>query len=612
MAATKELVLLPTAFSRPILLAALLFAAPALATIADDLCAPAADPCVVTGTKNVDPGSIIDVGSRQLRVLGTLDLTSGSMTLRAGEVRVESGGKLLGGGTPHLPGGTIMVTATSVTVAGHADVSGAPGGTLTITSTGPITIGGVLSASSDTTADSGGAVNLEGSDVILTGIVDVHGGPDEFGGDVKVRAGGDLSVGGTITATGGDGGSADLGSVGAMSIGANALVNANGTRTAGSGGDISLTASGELTVDGDITANGRTGTVDDGGGDGGSISLSGSVVRAERAANRIAAVAGGPDGVGGEIELTSDSGVLSVRARLDASSPGIDGTGGTVSLDSAGDASLTGPIDVSGGTGGAGDVDATSLANLTVAVAATINAAATSSGEGGTIDLEGADLIVQGDLTADGGNAQGAIGGSILLTACNLQVAAPAQLSSLRLSGDNILIGRDHTTIAGILRADVATGSNQARYAGPTHEPRIVAGASIQPPLTTVQDSSIIPCAGVDTPTVTATVTRTPTVTLTVPPGSTDTATPTQTGTPTEVTPPTSPTDTPTPTPTPPTCVGDCNGDGMVSVADLIVGVNIALGNQPIANCPAFDVNGDGMVSISELIAAVGNALDGC
>ena len=58
--------------------------------------------------------------------------------------------------------------------------------------------------------------------------------------------------------------------------------------------------------------------------------------------------------------------------------------------------------------------------------------------------------------------------------------------------------------------------------------------------------------------------------------------------------------------------VGDCSGTGSVSIADLITGVNIALGTQPIGNCPASDANGDGKVTINELIQAVTNALNGC
>jgi len=65
-------------------------------------------------------------------------------------------------------------------------------------------------------------------------------------------------------------------------------------------------------------------------------------------------------------------------------------------------------------------------------------------------------------------------------------------------------------------------------------------------------------------------------------------------------------------TPPTPSCVGDCNGDGMVAINELITGVNIALGSLPLSNCPAFDQNGNGMVGINELIAAVNNALNGC
>ena len=65
-------------------------------------------------------------------------------------------------------------------------------------------------------------------------------------------------------------------------------------------------------------------------------------------------------------------------------------------------------------------------------------------------------------------------------------------------------------------------------------------------------------------------------------------------------------------TPPTPACVGDCNGDGMVAINELITGVNIALGSAPVSDCEAMDANGDGMVGINELIAAVNNALSGC
>ena len=56
---------------------------------------------------------------------------------------------------------------------------------------------------------------------------------------------------------------------------------------------------------------------------------------------------------------------------------------------------------------------------------------------------------------------------------------------------------------------------------------------------------------------------------------------------------------------------GDCDGDGSVTIAELVTLVAIALGHSPVTACAAGDTNGDGSISISELIAAVANALCG-
>ena len=61
-----------------------------------------------------------------------------------------------------------------------------------------------------------------------------------------------------------------------------------------------------------------------------------------------------------------------------------------------------------------------------------------------------------------------------------------------------------------------------------------------------------------------------------------------------------------------PSCVGDCDGDGIVSIGDLVRGVALALGELVAAPCLAVDTNSDLTVSIAELVAAVRHALDGC
>lgn len=59
-------------------------------------------------------------------------------------------------------------------------------------------------------------------------------------------------------------------------------------------------------------------------------------------------------------------------------------------------------------------------------------------------------------------------------------------------------------------------------------------------------------------------------------------------------------------------CPCDCNGDGAVSVSELITAVRIGLGEATLASCPAADRNHDGLVGIDELVAAVNAALNGC
>jgi hypothetical protein len=71
----------------------------------------------------------------------------------------------------------------------------------------------------------------------------------------------------------------------------------------------------------------------------------------------------------------------------------------------------------------------------------------------------------------------------------------------------------------------------------------------------------------------------------------------------------------PTPTPTPPSvsgCVGDCNNDGVVTIGEIITGIDIALGNADVSECENFDANDDGLVTVDEILTAVNNALDGC
>jgi hypothetical protein len=139
----------------------------------------------------------------------------------------------------------------------------------------------------------------------------------------------------------------------------------------------------------------------------------------------------------------------------------------------------------------------------------------------------------------------------------------------------------------------VTPSASPTRTASPTvtvAAPSATAAATA----TATAESTTTATAVASTPTVTsrAAATATVTATLTVSPEA--------------------PTATDTPTRTPLACIGDCDQSGSVNINDLVRGVSIALGNQPIDACPAFDPSGSGTVEINELIAGVSNALNGC
>lgn len=139
--------------------------------------------------------------------------------------------------------------------------------------------------------------------------------------------------------------------------------------------------------------------------------------------------------------------------------------------------------------------------------------------------------------------------------------------------------------------------------ASATHTASATRTATATPPASaTASPLPTTPAATTVTATMGIAPTATPTPGTTPPPTATATASALPTGV--------APTPTAT-TPAAPPCSGDCNGDGSVTIEELIAMVNVALG-APLALCPAGDRSGDGAIAIDELVTAVVHALDGC
>ncbi len=206
---------------------------------ADEVCSPAANPCIVSSGVEVDADFPLDFGLRTVRVVepgrfvGTLDLSCG---------RFESVG-LPTWTWMEIPGdeqGPVTVTANRscslnaalacqsdavCADAGAGTCSGGDGGiatqgrlrgnapTVTLRAAGNIDLEGDLDVSSDPPAEYGGTVYVESvfGDVESAGFIDASGGILEsyygngpaYGGSVTIRADNDATLRGQIAATGG-------------------------------------------------------------------------------------------------------------------------------------------------------------------------------------------------------------------------------------------------------------------------------------------------------------------------------------------------------------------------------------------------------------------------
>lgn len=59
-------------------------------------------------------------------------------------------------------------------------------------------------------------------------------------------------------------------------------------------------------------------------------------------------------------------------------------------------------------------------------------------------------------------------------------------------------------------------------------------------------------------------------------------------------------------------CAADCNNDHAVTVDEIIILVNIALGGADVSTCVIGDANHDNEITINEILSAVNAALNGC
>lgn len=363
-----------------------------VANTANVLCAAPSGPCTATqvtlgGNLEVTSGGCeFDLGGRALRVTRTFQMVgTGFFAVdNAGDITITSTGKLKARGDFRLSNGQIgqgglikLVSGGTLSIAGRIETTGDGAGAVELRATGPLRLesSGVIQANGiSSTADeadrfaNGGELSAVsvGDSIILAGLVYLNGQNHGSGGALHLQAAGSVEIDQAVEVTGGSGG----------------------------GGDVDILAGDNVTVTRPIDVDSRSG-----GGEGGSI-----------------AIEAGTDELGG---LVPGGSILIDNTRLELSGSPPDGDGGELDL------TAPGTIQVLG---------ANSLLRA--------NAGTTSSGSGGDIAVRSGDadvgsvsasdgdVLVQGQVLAQGGGLGGTGGRLELVAGRALILDAPADLTS--------------------------------------------------------------------------------------------------------------------------------------------------------------------------------------
>lgn len=545
------------------------------------------DPCEIAADIEVEDGTDVDFNGRVVVLSGILSVRDGEMTIRAGELQIVGQGQLNasrgdGGGSFEI------LTTGDVRIDGERDsgairLVGEDGGILTISSDdGSIFGAGDIIVNSTVSLGDGGCIDLSaGGDINLTGAIEAVSGLEAAGGELDAFAEGDVSITGSIDLTGGEdgGGPVFIDAIGSVILGPIML---DGRGEFGDAGEIDVSAEDSIELRDSIRARGSNGSVElcGDGGDGsfeagedlnilaeidvdarrgdclaGSLDFTGRTVSI-----------GGPIGIRGEGVVDGSAGSLRVTATerivctADVDGRG-NGDGGIVqfSLDaptpSMNDSSIECAMDLSGPRA---RFEMEANTNVTVRGTILVGTSTSSITRGG--------IPTGGPITS---------GGLISIEGCTVDITRNATLTSQGMGAVNRITAREDLLVAGDLTAGE---SNELRFRpgfAPSITGLVVPAANLTP------DGSLESCGfPTRTPTITPTATLTPT-----------------------------PTVTPTP---PPPCVGDCNRDGAVTVDELVLGLDIGLGTDPVEECPPADANHDGSVDVSEVVTAVSNSLNEC
>lgn len=488
------------------------------------LCPAGQNPCVVTADVSFAGNTTCDLGGRaltiasgrQLQIPGGAQLTIENAT----GITLASNAKILATGTAGNWGGYVTLhslAGITLDASARIDASSKQGaGYIDLIAAGSVSVAGRLFANNDGSAlsDGGLVTIIADGDVVLGAdaipvVVDTSGGQGDFvaGGDVTVTAGGGITLRSRIEARGQSGGGVSLDAGAGLRTTAAGDIDATALALGGDGGSIDFVAGGDLIAEGDVVSS--TNGADEGfTGYAGDASM--EALGALTLTGKID-VGGGTGGDGGTVTLEAGTATL-INGSITTRSPA--NFAGNIDIVSAGPLTVTTMLDARGAYGGL--IDLASDAAAVVGATAQLLASSPANGQGGYVGVRGCTLLVQDNaaLAATGGASDAFPTAGIQLTAS----------STMTVAGD-------------------LTATSQNRLDWRDVPPTIAPTANILPAATPLQNPLLPCCVGCPVPTTTTTLP--PATTTTTQPPATTTTTQAPSTTTTTLPPPTTTTTQP-------------------------------------------------------------------
>ena len=461
------------------------------------------DPCIIGSDRDADPNIVLDFGTRTVELraqLNMLPLPSsgpGSLTIKCGTFRIATNGYIKGSAAT-APGGIVVIEAANAiqlngnTTLGDVRLTGQDGGSLTLRTTmGGVSGSGRLNLGADGLIASGGNLTIQsGSDINLSGTLSGPGGTQGAGATFDLQAPGSITLSGLVDLTGGQGGGGfmDVTALGSISV---SNVDLSGSSEFGDAGLATFDAGASVTIG---ALAGRGANDGENCGDaadidvfaGADISLNGTIDIRGR----------GLDCSGGFLSM--DGNRVFLNGPLLMSGEGTEGEGGDLDISALSliQVASSGSVDLSAGSGGAGDLLMLSEGDITVAGRLDVYGRSTSSPGSTLVELNArGTLTLSNVINANGGASVIGGGGDVSLLGCKVDTATTTQVTATGDVGAIRVEAHDKLTLRGSFQA--GTGGVSVQY-GPRAVPPTVT-ASFSPPTAAVLNPLLLPCRLCDT-----------------------------------------------------------------------------------------------------------------